>query len=227
MEKFTIGDFCITNQNSYTKNDKWDYVNYLDTGNITRNSIDSIQQINLLYEKLPNRAKRKVRHNSIVYSTVRPNQRHYGIIKEPLENFLVSTGFTVIDINDKVADADYLYYFLSQNEIVDHLQTIAEQSVSTYPSIKASDIEKLEIELPEIGVQRKVARILSAFDKKIRNNIAINDNLTYAMSQAKQRRYQPSGACSRKAEYRRCFIGRSPIAHGRMAVSVAWRLRPE
>lgn len=177
MEKFTIGDFCITNQNSYTKNDKWDYVNYLDTGNITRNSIDSIQQINLLYEKLPNRAKRKVRHNSIVYSTVRPNQRHYGIIKEPLENFLVSTGFTVIDINDKVADADYLYYFLSQNEIVDHLQTIAEQSVSTYPSIKASDIEKLEIELPEIGVQRKVARILSAFDKKIRNNIAINDNL--------------------------------------------------
>ena len=35
-----------------------------------------------------------------------------------------------------------------------------------------------------------------------------NDNLPYAMSQAKHRRYQPSGACSRKAEYRCCFIGR-------------------
>lgn len=38
----------------------------------------------------------------------------------------------------------------------------------------------------------------------------INDNLVYTMSQAKQRRCQPSGTCSRKAAYRRCFIGRMP-----------------
>lgn len=177
MEKFAIGDICITNENSYTKKDEWEFVNYLDTGNITRNSIDCIQRIDLLCEKLPSRAKRKAKYNSIVYSTVRPNQRHYGIIKEPPENFLVSTGFTVIDAKDKVADADYLYYFLTQNEIVDHLQAIAEQSVSTYPSIKSSDIEELEIELPGIELQKKAAGVLSAFDKKIKINIAINHNL--------------------------------------------------
>ena len=172
-----IGDIVTTNASSYSSKDHWEYVNYLDTGNITQNVIDSIQRIDLTLEKLPSRAKRKVNENSIVYSTVRPNQLHYGIIRNQPENFLVSTGFTVIDVDERQAVAEYVYYFLTQKEIVESLQAIGEQSVSTYPSIKPSDIEDIEIPLPSLDIQNKIVGILKSLDAKIKTNSDINNNL--------------------------------------------------
>lgn len=177
MQKVRLGDIVKTNQNTYSPNESWTFVNYLDTGNITENKIEDIQHINTLTEKLPSRARRKVRENNIIYSTVRPNQQHYGIIKKQPDNFLVSTGFTVIDVDTEKAVADYIYYVLTQQDITEHLQAIAEQSVSAYPSLKPSDIENLEISLPDIDTQKRVVSILSAIDAKITKNAEINNNL--------------------------------------------------
>lgn len=182
MKKIRLGDYCITNRKIYSsKHDNWKYINYLDTGNITKNRIDEIQFIDLQKDKLPSRAKRKVSYNSIIYSTVRPNQKHYGIIKKQPNNFLVSTGFAVIDVNEKVLDADYVYYLLSQDSVIEELHSIAEQSTSAYPSIKAADIENLEINIPEIFVQKKISSILHSIDKKIEFDNKINENLAEQM----------------------------------------------
>lgn len=173
-----LKDFCIFNANTYGNKDVWIYVNYLDTGNITNNKIEKVQYIDLNKEKLPSRARRKISYNSIIYSTVRPNQLHYGIIKNIPDNFLVSTGFVVIDVDEKIADADFIYYWLSQSSITDKLQAIAEQSTSTYPSIKVSDLAELEIYLPPLWLQKNISGILSIIDKKITNNDKINRNLS-------------------------------------------------
>lgn len=175
--KFELKDICKTNQSNYSKSDKWTFINYLDTGNITKNKIDEIQYINLENEKLPSRAKRKVEIDDIIYSTVRPNQLHYGIIKQMPNNFLVSTGFTTIKINRKIAEPKFIFYYITQDEITEHLSAIAEQSTSAYPSIKPSDIENLEINLPSLKTQKQIASILSALDDKIELNNRINENL--------------------------------------------------
>lgn len=175
--KIRLGDACKTNMYSYSPKEKWNFVNYLDTGNITDNKIDLIQYIDIVNEKLPSRARRKVKKDSIIYSTVRPNQHHFGIIKSQPENFLVSTGFAVIDTDSQVLDADFLYYLLTQSTIVESLHAIAEQSTSAYPSIKPSDIENLEIEIPDIATQKKIADVLFSLDKKMAQNRKINKNL--------------------------------------------------
>ena len=175
--KIRLGDACKTNTDSYSPKEEWDFVNYLDTGNITDNRIDSIQYIDLKSEKLPSRARRKVKKDSIIYSTVRPNQRHFGIVKLQPENFLVSTGFAVIDTDAQMLDADFLYYLLTQAVLVESLHAIAEQSTSAYPSIKASDIENLEIEIPDLVTQKKIADILCSLDRKITQNTEVNKNL--------------------------------------------------
>jgi type I restriction enzyme S subunit len=175
--KIRLGDACLTNEDSYSPKEGWKFVNYLDTGNITDNRIDSIQYIDVENDKLPSRARRKVKRDSIIYSTVRPNQRHFGIIKTQPENFLVSTGFTVIDVNANMLDAEFLYYLLTQPTLVESLHAIAEQSTSAYPSIKPSDIENLEIKIPELAIQKKIAEILGSLDRKIRQNTEINKNL--------------------------------------------------
>lgn len=176
-KKIRLGDACKINTESYSTKEKWGFVNYLDTGNITNNTIDSIKFINLKNMKLPSRAKRKVRTDSIIYSTVRPNQRYFGIIKSQPENFLVSTGFAVIDVDTNILNADFLYYLLTQNTFVDNLHTVAEQSTSAYPAIKPSDIENLEIEIPDLATQKKIACILSSLDRKMVKNTEINKNL--------------------------------------------------
>ena len=187
--KIRLGDACKTNANSYSPKEEWDFVNYLDTGNITNNRIDSIQFIDVRSEKLPSRARRKVKKDSIIYSTVRPNQRHFGIIKSQPEHFLVSTGFAVIDVDANVLDADFLYYLLTQAALVEALHAIAEQSTSAYPSIKPSDIEDLEIEIPDLATQKKIADVLGSMDRRITQNTGINNNLADLLQTVYQDRF--------------------------------------
>ena len=176
-QKIRLGDVCVFNAYTYSPIEKWKFVNYLDTSNITDNRIDTIQFIDIEKDKLPSRARRKVQKNSIIYSTVRPNQRHFGIIKKQPENFLVSTGFIVINVDDNIINADFLYYLLTQPYLVERLHIIAKQSTSMYPAINTSDMENLELKIPPMAIQKKVAEILSSLDKKIQLNTKINDNL--------------------------------------------------
>lgn len=172
-----LGDICKSNIYSYSEKDNWAFVNYLDTGNITENKISDIQFIDLSSESLPSRARRKVQINDIIYSTVRPNQKHFGIIKNQPENFLVSTGFAVLHINKTIADPNFVFYNLIQNENTETLHAIAEQTTSAYPAIKPSDIENLSIKVPTLPTQQKIAAILSSLDDKIELNNKINTNL--------------------------------------------------
>ncbi|WQU80097.1 restriction endonuclease subunit S [Helicobacter pylori] len=166
------------NQNNYTKKDNYKKVCYLDTDNITNNRINAFLKIDLTKEKLPSRAKRKCSLNSIIYSSVRPNQRHFGIIKEIPKNFLVSTAFIVIDIIDlEKLDPNYLYYYITQDKITHHLQRIAECGTSSYPSITPLDFLNIKIKLYPLETQQKIARTLSVLDQKIENNHKINELL--------------------------------------------------
>ena len=79
-----LGDICQTNKSTYSLSEKWDYVNYLDTGNLTQDKVSDYRHIVLGQDKLPSRARRKVEVDDILYSTVRPNQLHYGIDPVPL-----------------------------------------------------------------------------------------------------------------------------------------------
>lgn len=173
-----LGSVVRTNVSTYSEKEGWAFVNYLDTGNITQDTISEIQRINVGTDKLPSRARRKVQIGNIIYSTVRPNQLHYGFIKSQPDNFLVSTGFAVIDVNEKEAVPEYIYYFLTHRGVTERLQAIAEQSTSAYPSIKPSDIEDLTIDLPPIEEQRKIVGLLKMLDGKIKQNTEINNNLT-------------------------------------------------
>lgn len=151
-------------------------IDYLDTGNITSGVISEIQKYNSV-EEAPSRARRVVNTGDIIYSTVRPNQKHFGFIDDKTSNLIVSTGFTVISPNRDIVNARYLYYYLSQNEIINYLQSLAEQRTSAYPSITISDIGDLKISLPNLDSQNQIVAILDSIDNAIRVSTKINDYL--------------------------------------------------
>ncbi|MED0686125.1 restriction endonuclease subunit S [Anoxybacillus ayderensis] len=175
--KYKIEELCEINSENISKSDDIKYIYYLDTSNLTRGTINELQKLIVGKDKLPSRAKRKVKVNDILISTVRPNQRHYGIIRKEIENLIVSTGFAVLSPNLKKVNPEYLYWYLTQDSIVNYLQSIAETSTSAYPSIKPSVIGGLEIDLPKLEEQKAIANILSTLDEKIETNNQINEKL--------------------------------------------------
>ena len=148
-ELLPLSDIASINPDTYSPKETWKYVNYLDTSSITEGCIAEIQHISPSSEKLPSRARRKIAPNDIVFSTVRPNQRHYGIISEPLPNMLGSTGFAVIRSKNPLVCNELIYLCLTENEFIEKMQQLAEQSTSTFPSIKPSDLGVCEIPCPK------------------------------------------------------------------------------
>ncbi|MEL0643313.1 restriction endonuclease subunit S [Olleya sp. Ti.3.14] len=136
------------NYSNYSKEDSFESIYYLDTSSITENKIEELQHLIVSEDVIPSRAKRKVEHNDIVYSTVRPNLKHYGLIKNPEENMLVSTGFMVIKPKQDSISSELLFLCLTSAEITKYLHAKAEMSVSTYPSIKPEDILEIKLALP-------------------------------------------------------------------------------
>lgn len=160
-----LGNCIETNKQSIGKDYPFSDILYLDTGSITANRIEKLQEYTI--SNAPSRAKRLVEEEDIIYSSVRPNQLHYGFIKNPKDNLVVSTGFVVISCNKEKILPKYLFYYLSSDNSTEYLHSIAEASTSAYPSLKPSDIEALEIYLPPLPEQKAIASVLSSLDDKI------------------------------------------------------------
>lgn len=164
-KEYKLGELVQTNKRSINSDYPYEEIAYLDTGSITRGKIDSFQKYKL--NEAPSRAKRLVVQDDIIYSTVRPIQKHYGFIDNPLSNLVVSTGFATITCEKDKLNPKFLYYLLTNDETVEYLDVIAEASTSAYPSLRPSDIENLEITIPELPLQKSIASILSILDDKI------------------------------------------------------------
>jgi len=145
----TLGEFCEINTDNYTSKYNHSVIRYLDSSSVTENDFDDYQILKVGEDEIPSRAKRKVRLNDIVYSTVRPNLKHYGLIKGEIDNVVVSTAFAVIRSNNPDISNELLYMWLIDNTNTELLQGIAEMSKATYPSITNDNIQDLKIAVPQ------------------------------------------------------------------------------
>ena len=164
-KEYKLGDLIETNAKSIGRGYPYSKILYLDTGSITCNKIESLQEFEL--SEAPSRAKRLVSGDDIIYSSVRPDQLHYGFVQDPQDNLVVSTGFVTITCNKTILYPKFLYYYLTQSQITEYLHSVAEASTSAYPSLRPSDIEALDIEIPPLKEQKRIAGVLSSLDDKI------------------------------------------------------------
>lgn len=173
----SISKLTNTVKNITPAKSKEDYL-YLETSGIKENIItnylhDTPQKIN----DLPGRARQPVSHNNILFSGVRPKNRHFGVIKNPPDNLLSSTGFIHLIPNEDLVYSNYIYYFLTHEKVLKRLNSIANASQSSYPSI--NPIHVLELELPNIpkSKQLELFKNFEAIDEIIFNNLLMIENL--------------------------------------------------
>ncbi len=173
-----LGDVLDCNPETLSTNDIYKSILYLDTSNITNNRIAELQELDLLKDEIPSRARRKVKSNDIIFSTVRPALKHYGIIKNLPDNLIVSTGFAVFRVKEQNLFPELFYSFLTDEKTVAILQAKAEMSVSTYPSVTSDDIMNLDFAKPNDKVLDISRNIFKSKDDFINLKNKENQKLT-------------------------------------------------
>ena len=167
---YKLSDIAYINPETYSPKDNWSFVNYLDTSSITSGTITEVQYIIPSEEKLPSRARRILRKDDVVFSTVRPNQLHYGIISNPKPNMLGSTGFAVIRSKNEAIPNEIIYLALTESSFIEQMQQLAEQSVSTFPSIRPADLDACFLPKPKENGVDLVKTIKTIFNVVATNN---------------------------------------------------------
>lgn len=165
-EVVKVADVAEINSKSISKSFPYSEIEYLDTGSITDGVVSSFQTV--LLADAPSRAQRIVDNNDIVYSLVRPIQRHFGFLNGIANNTVVSTGFCVISA--KNFSPHFLYILLTKDESVEYFDMIAEASTSTYPSLKPSDIANFEFQKPPQKKLTEYSEFASGLWSKINTN---------------------------------------------------------
>jgi type I restriction enzyme S subunit len=148
-------------------------IDYIDISSVKEGRVTETKRISK--DRAPSRAKRVIRDNDILISTVRPNLKHYTFISKSSEQLIASTGFVVISA--KIIDPHFLYYFLTSKSYTDFLAAIADTHTSAYPAFTPDVIEETVIPFPPITEQKRIGSVLSAFDDKIKLNYEINKTI--------------------------------------------------
>lgn len=105
---------------------------------------------------------------------------NYGEIYElegKIEKGVINQALLRVRINEKIIDRNYfLYYFRAYIAKV----ITGGSGDSTIPNFPPMDfVKNVEVELPDLVIQRKIGRILKRIDKKYELNNQINNNLGY------------------------------------------------
>lgn len=168
-----VDDVAQINEKTISKSYPFDEIEYVDIESVENRTIKQKNYLKLV--NAPSRAKRIVRNNDILISTVRPNLKHYAIIKSASENTVASTGFAVI--TSKKIDPHFLYYYLTTDEYTEYLSRIADSHTSTYPAFNPDVIQNSLIAFPPPDEQTHIAQILTSLDNKIELNNQMNQTL--------------------------------------------------
>lgn len=165
-DEVQVKEVTTLNRRSVGKNYIHGDILYLDTGSLTKGVVGELQSYSL--NEAPSRAKRLVQHNDILISTVRPNQCHYGIVSEPKDNLVVSTGFCTITC--ETISPYFVYLLLTNTEMTEYLHSIAEGSTSTYPSLKPEDIGAVVFQMPPKELLQQFHNLAESYWQKIHSN---------------------------------------------------------
>lgn len=155
---------------------------YIDIGSVTTGHINKYQK--LRFADAPSRARRLVKNNDIIISTVRTYLKAIAFIQDLQKTTVVSTGFIVLSPKKNLIDPVYLRYAIENESFISKVQAY---SVGiTYPAINSSTIMNFKLVYPPFNAQKEIASYLDKKCKSINQIIEKKRTLINSLNQYKQ-----------------------------------------
>lgn len=154
-----------SNQKSLSEKTNPDYqINYIDIGSVSeRKGIETYEEIQ--FSKAPSRARRIVKSGDCIVSTVRTYLKAIAFIDAQFDNYVVSTGFSVLTPMKQFLVNKYLFFLLKNHPLISAIS--AYSTGVNYPAISDSVLVNLKMPIPPKNEQQSIANYLDEKCSKI------------------------------------------------------------
>ncbi len=132
---------------------------YIDLESVEKGRL--LLQKNIALQDAPSRAQRLLAKGDVLFQMVRPYQQNNYYFNLSGE-YVASTGYA--QIRTKL-DSKFIYYALHEKTFLDEVMNRC--TGTSYPAINSSDLSSIEILIPCLEEQTKIANFLSSIDQKI------------------------------------------------------------
>ncbi len=174
---------CLINSDKLPEDkDKAFEFEYVDIGNVTYEG-GIIATETFKFKDAPSRARRLVRENDIIVSTVRTYLRAIDFIEGRKVNYVYSTGFAVLRPLDFI-NPKFLSYYIKSATFTNQVDVCAKGM--SYPAINSSELGDLFVFVPPLEVQTRIANFLDDKCAKIDKAIAQKERLIELLKERKQ-----------------------------------------
>lgn len=117
------------------------------------------------FRNAPSRARRIIHKGDIIFSTVRPYLKGFALIDFDSDDYIVSTGFSVLTAKNNFS-SKYIYHYLFSENF--QKQIFISLLGSSFPALNSKDVKSLSILIPiSITEQQKIVDVLETWDKAI------------------------------------------------------------
>ena len=153
-------------QNEFYENG---YCLFLNAGNVTQNGFAFKNNYFITKEKDESLRKGKLQRGDIVYTT-RGTVGNAALYSNNIEfeNIRINSGMVILRCFAEVIDNRYLYQILKSEYYRPYFKKYC--TGSAQPQLPIMNFSKIEINIPDLESQHKIADILSAYDDLIENN---------------------------------------------------------
>ena len=164
-EEKRLGELIDVNPETLSLSKYKGSIQYIDIASVNNGRLDGYTEYDI--SEAPSRARRIIKNDDIIFSTVRPNLRAYYYVRNCPDNAICSTGFSVLRAKKEV-DSRFIYSLVTENSFVDYLTLVAKGSA--YPAVDTVDFKNAKVTVPGLPTQKRIADVLSAYDDLIENN---------------------------------------------------------
>ncbi|KFD40034.1 restriction endonuclease [Schleiferia thermophila str. Yellowstone] len=152
-----LGEICEINP-SISKLPK-EFI-YIDLESVKDGQLFQTKKISI--DNAPSRAQRLLRKNDIIFQMVRPYQRNNLLFNLDGFNYVASTGYAQLRTSQS---PEFLYYQLHTDFFV--FRVLEKCTGTNYPAINTEELTKIEVFVPSLPEQQKIASCLSSLDDLI------------------------------------------------------------
>ena len=145
----TLADLSELNPESWTAKNQPANVAYVDLANTKDNEITSVTDY--AFDDAPSRARRVLRTGDTIVGTVRPGNRSFAFIHEPVENLTGSTGFAVLRPYS-AENTEFVFLAATQDASIEHLAHVADGGA--YPAVRPDVVSGLLCVLPDSEIMK-------------------------------------------------------------------------
>lgn len=158
-------------------------INYVDIDAIDNQNFVIREAKQKTVSELSTRARRILKPNYIVYSTVRPYLKNIAIVEDEKDNYIGSTGFNVFKTLD--VELKYAFYYLLTPYVNNSFKDLMVGFNS--PSITNDQFEKSLFPLPPLSEQKRIVAEIEkqlAKTKQLKEHIIANQQATEQLLKA-------------------------------------------